>query len=114
MQTLLHYPWRGNVRELENVLERAVNMVGGDCIHPEHFPENVFPGQGNAIKESEEDGIICLNQLKPLPKMIEEMEKRAIEEALKKTNGSRKKAMGILGIGKTAFFEKMQKYGINL
>lgn len=113
MRFFLHYAWRGNVRELENVLERACNMVEGDYIYPEHLPEYLLNekkhhlfAEANLI---EKDNYV----VGPLKNRLEQTEKNTIEQALKAANGSRKKAIQLLQIGKTAFYQKLKKYNLS-
>ncbi len=114
MQSLLYHHWNGNIRELENVLERAINMAPGENIYPEHLPEEIYNPQGSSIKGiAGQENCIQIQNLKPLSSLVEEVEKKAIEEALAKTGGSRSQAMELLKIGKTAFYKKLKKYGIN-
>ncbi len=114
MQSLLYHHWNGNIRELENALERAINMTPGSNIHPENLPEEIYNPQGNSIEGiTGDDNCIQIQKLTSLNNLVEEVEKKAIQEALAKTGGSRNQAMELLKIGKTAFYKKLKKYGIN-
>lgn len=113
MQVLLHYPWRGNVRELENILERAINMVSGDYIFPEHFPDHLAKERTSTLLQNNMDWAMELKGSGPLKSIVEAAEKAAIQKALEVAGGSRRKAMAILEIGKTNFYKKLKKYGIN-
>ncbi|MTI65925.1 MAG: AAA family ATPase [Firmicutes bacterium] len=96
LNKLIKYNWPGNIRELENILERAVNLTEGDILLPYHI-----------IINSED------NNVESLKDVVKEAEKKAIKQALERTNGNRKEAMKILKIGKTSFYDKLKKYNIN-
>lgn len=93
-QKLLSYEWPGNIRELENVLERAVALTDSEIIYPEHLHI--------------EEGISHLT----LRDRLKKEEKRIIEAALLKAKGNRSAAMKELGVTKTIFYEKLKEHGI--
>ncbi len=99
---LKNYIWKGNVRELENVLERAINiMEDSSIISPLDLPEKI-------TGRKEPDIIISLEQTIVLA------EKQAIIEALKASDGNKTKAAKNLEIGRTSLYEKIKKYNIPL
>ncbi len=87
--------WAGNVRELQNAIERAFALATGDMIGPEEFGE---PEQ------------------KPEPPRqgdrLEDYERQAIQTALEKAGGNREKAAEILKIGVATLFRKLKKYDL--
>ncbi|MFB4164223.1 sigma 54-interacting transcriptional regulator [Alteribacillus sp. JSM 102045] len=96
---LLQYHWPGNIRELENVLERAINLADPYSeLQPEHFSEKLRYNSSENIK--------------PLHSVLEEAEKLAISRALQKTEGNKSRAASLLGISRTAFYEKIKKYSL--
>ncbi|HGE69386.1 TPA: sigma-54-dependent Fis family transcriptional regulator [Candidatus Poribacteria bacterium] len=100
MELLINYEWRGNIRELEHTIERAMVFADGDTILPEHLPLS-------------KDAII--NQ--DIPKSgtleeVEKLEKKLILEALQQSNWVRTKAANILGIKRSTLNYKMEKHGI--
>lgn len=95
LNKLLDYNWPGNVRELENVLERAFTICETNIIHSEHI---------NVIRKKE----------KLLKDIVAEAEKKAILETLDACNYNKKITMRKLGISKSAFYEKLNKYEINV
>lgn len=100
-QILLQHNWPGNIRELENVLERALNMVEGEEVHPEHLPYYLRENQaGNS-------GIL------PLKEAVARTERELLKKALAETQGNSLDAARLLGLGKSSFYEKMSRYGLH-
>lgn len=105
IQVLSQYHWPGNVRELENVLERAVNFAEGKALTPAHLPENLQE------PKSELDSLI-VNKVIPHHHAIELTELKLLRLALKQTDNNRSQAMALLGMGRTNFYRKLNKYGL--
>jgi PAS domain S-box-containing protein len=98
---LTRYDWPGNIRELSNVIERAVNIIDNEkIITPEHFPQKIL-------------GDDFIKEIKSLQDTLEEAEKNAIIESLRASKGNRTKAAKILNISRSTFYEKMIKFNIN-
>ena len=98
MNWLKRQPWRGNVRELKNVMERAVLMASGSILDLKDLcPEERNDRGGNFISESS-------------PLSLKEMEKNLIFKALEKTNGNRTYAAKILGISIRTLRNKLHEY----
>lgn len=98
MKMLVEAPWRGNVRELENVLTRAVILARGEVILPEYI-----------FLEPEAQRIYS-EELKPL----KEVEKEYIQHVLWKVNGNKLRASQILGISRPTLDKKIKEYRIVL
>jgi len=96
---LSQMPWKGNVRELENVLERAILMCKGD-----HIEEEGLLMKSKAKKQDD------LGHLFMPTVPLKEMEKKAIFQALDHTNGNRTHAAEILGISVRTLRNKMNDY----
>ena len=101
MDLLMRNQWKGNVRELENVVERAVIMTRGELVQPEDLPANLRQG------ESEEP--IGVTPGRPLS----EVEKEAIIKTLELTGGNRTEAAKLLGIGRRTLQYKLKEYGLS-
>lgn len=108
---LRQHSWPGNIRELENAMERAVNVTNSDEIRPEHLPQFVQP-QNQAseypTKIYHEEPIAV--ELNSTPS---QRGKALILESLKETNGNIKKAADIIGISRRTLYRKMDKYDID-
>lgn len=109
LKSLMDYDWPGNIRELENVISRAIiNMKTGESIiEKKHLPSFV----GGYFEEKLR--IVNSKNLNlPLKSLIEETEKEAIIIALNKTGGNKHEAARILGISIRNLFYKIKKYGL--
>ncbi|TYP56760.1 sigma 54-interacting transcriptional regulator [Thermosediminibacter litoriperuensis] len=100
LELLLNYHWPGNIRELENVMERAMNLCKGHIIKAKDIIINtpsilVSPGE----------------KYFHLEEMVRETEKEALLRALSQ-GGSARKAAKILGVSHTTVIKKIKKYGL--
>jgi two-component system response regulator PilR (NtrC family) len=101
---LCAYNFPGNVRELENILERAIALTGGDEIHPEDL-------QLSPAVEADEPP--AAGNKWPLQDYLDRVEREAIMEALERTRYNRTAAAKILGITFRALRYRMERLGIN-
>jgi len=117
MQILMSYNYPGNVRELENILERAL-VFGGEVILPEHLPEHLHAATApivTAERSKAETQIIVDEELSfplNLDSILADTERRYLELALAKTNGAKKKAAELLGLNFRSFRYRLQKFNI--
>ncbi|MGR6835733.1 sigma 54-interacting transcriptional regulator [Syntrophomonas erecta] len=101
---LINYDWPGNIRELENVIERAVVTYPGDVIYDICLPES----------NDESDGCLQMKNSSAIPKLksaVENLEKHLIENALKRC-GSTRKAAAVLGVSQPTVVRKAARYGV--
>ncbi|WP_226619200.1 sigma-54 interaction domain-containing protein [Cytobacillus firmus] len=94
------YDWPGNIRELENVLEASVHLTDSELIGVEELPDYLKGGKKKP-------------EVKNLKVLLEETEKNAIEEALKRYRYDKNKAAESLGIGNSTIYDKIKKYNIS-
>jgi Nif-specific regulatory protein len=99
---LTRYHWPGNIRELENCIERAVLLCNDDVIRSEHLPPSL-----QMVKRTE-----SVTQ-RSLTEIIENKERELIVDALKKFNGKQRKTAEELGISERILGYKIKKYGIH-
>ena len=98
-QVLMSMPWKGNVRELENIIERAILMCKGDFIDT----KDLFMNEKN--KETQETKYTFMPTVS-----LKEMEEKVIFHALDQTNGNRTHAAEILGISVRTLRNKLNEY----
>lgn len=99
MASLMQMPWRGNVREFENIIERAVLMCRGDLIDQESL---FIIGDRRPAQEPGYSSIPALP--------LKEVERNVIFRALDQTNGNRTHAANILGISVRTLRNKLNEY----
>ena len=117
------HPWPGNVRQLENAIERAVLLCKGEELLPEHLGSELLerdgPGAGalpataqDGTEHSLAQGLLNLSRLPSLKRALEGPERMIIARALELCEGSRQRAAEMLEINRTTLFNKMKKYGL--
>jgi DNA-binding NtrC family response regulator len=110
MDILLNYSWPGNIRELENAIERACVTSANGTIHPQNFPTDLL--QPPAPKSHLD---IDLNQ--PLPSLLQkiqaDVEQEFIRKALEQTRGNVSQCAQICGISRRSLSAKLGVYQIN-
>jgi DNA-binding NtrC family response regulator len=104
-ELLKNSPWKGNVRELENVLERALLLADGDAIGAESLPQNV------RLETTETRKSPLMIGEQNLPTM-ETIEKAYIYWVLESTDWKKAQAAEILGIDASTLYRKIEKYGM--
>lgn len=108
MELLEKYKWPGNVRQLENVLERGVLLAKGEAIKPADLPELVEKAT-SAQGGHSATAPIALEKAEP---NLESIEKAYIHYILFQTNWQKSKAARILGIDVSTLYRKIEKYGL--
>jgi len=103
MEYLQRYNWPGNVRQLENVIERAVLLSKNSFIGPDDLPNSVRQDAGRQPSRY---------QIMSLKKALAEPEKNIIRRALEAHHWSRQQTAKALEINRTTLFKKMKKYGL--
>jgi DNA-binding NtrC family response regulator len=114
IEALTVYPWPGNVRELQNCIERAVILTEGDTIHARHlslaFRESLAPVSTDEGPWSQIDLSGTLADV--TQRIVSEVERRKIEQALKEASGNRAKAADLLQVGFKALTAKLREFGL--
>ena len=96
LQILLNHPWPGNIRELNHAVERAVLMAPGDRIRANDLGLQSGPGETRPLDEMS----------------LEEVERFLIKKTLARCDGSASKAAEALGLSRSAFYRRLEKYGL--
>jgi DNA-binding NtrC family response regulator len=102
LRRLLGYDWPGNIRELQNVLERAVLLAEQGVIGPEHLATTVRPSAA-ALPEPAET---------PLLRGLEDVEREHVARVLAATRGNREESSRILGISRRTLTRMIQRWGL--
>jgi DNA-binding NtrC family response regulator len=95
---LKNYAWPGNVRELQNVVERAVALCEGNMVELADLPDEIR-------RHSPEDDLITI----PVGSSMEEIERLAIQQTLKKTEGDKELTARLLGIGLATLYRRLKE-----
>jgi len=103
MKQLMSLPWKGNVRELDNVLERAMILGNGEWINPTDLPH----GEATPIPP-------LVTTSDNLKEALQSYERSHIETVLKKTDGDKKRTAELLGLSLSSLYRKMDELGIPL
>ena len=107
-ECLLNYDWPGNVREVENLVERVVVLSNTPIIEVMHLPEMLQPG-GKVAKNFAD--AVSLNRVVTYKQALEELERRLLEKALAE-HGSTRKVAKALDINQSTVVRKIQQYKI--
>ena len=102
---LCHYDYPGNVRELENAIERACALCENDIILPADLPPNIV---STALGEKAEQARASMPVGEPLEDFIQQQERGYIEATLAHCGGSREKAATMLGISMATLYRKVE------
>ncbi len=97
LQLLIRHQWKGNVRELKNVIERAIILSEGDLLTADTLPLEFHYEDGHTPEH---------------PLRIDQIEKEHIRKVLAYTKGNKTKTAQLLGIGLSTLYRKMEEYGI--
>jgi two-component system response regulator PilR (NtrC family) len=110
MASLKSYSYPGNVRELENIIERTVALEAGATILPESLPPFVQTPTGRKLASAYEIEITDTGI--DLERIVEQIEKELLIKAIHKTNGVKKKAAKLLGISFRSMRYRVDKYNL--
>lgn len=110
LEVLEEYDWPGNVREMENIIERTVALTDGERITAEDLPLALRrcrrrPTQSPVWPKLGEKGV-------DLPQMVAELERDMIIQALDSGNGVKARAAALLGLNRTTLVEKIRRLGM--
>ncbi len=109
-EILCGYDYPGNVRELENIIERTMALEGGAMILPESLPPFVNTPSGRKMASSRD--IEVTSEGVDLDKIIGQIEKELLVKGIHTANGVKKKAAKLLGISFRSMRYRIEKYGL--
>jgi transcriptional regulator with PAS, ATPase and Fis domain len=107
MEVLENYEWPGNIRELENTMERAVILANRE-IDYQQLPKRLLEIENSNVSSIPIQTQHVVNQTAQKPKTV--MEQQLIINALKASNGNKSKAAKQLGIARSTLYEKMYQF----
>ncbi len=109
---LQSYSFPGNVRELRNLVEYAVNFCDGKVIRMRHLPGYILQGPGlpEPLASAPPTGPSDIKT--PPPERWEDVQRKMILDALTKSGGKKKQAAEMLGWGRSTLWRKMKHFGI--
>lgn len=102
MKALLRMPWKGNIRELDNTIEHAMIVGGGEWITTADLP-------GRVMEESDAAGASVGDDLK---RAVQFYERGHIANVMQRCEGDKKKAAGLLGISLSSLYRKLEELGL--
>lgn len=105
LAAMRRYAWPGNVRQLENVVEQALVFAEGDAIEVADLPAAV-------TGEVRAEVLKLPSDARPLPEVLEDLERQLILRALHKAGGVKTETARILGIKTPTLYYKLEKYGL--
>ncbi len=110
---LLVHRWEGNIRELQNVIERAVILCKTNVITSEHLPVSIVKGAqiSNNEKLQPLDRLVSFD-IPPHGLSLDDLEKQLVTQALEKSKNNKTKAAKLLGLTRGTFRYRLQKYGL--
>jgi transcriptional regulator with PAS, ATPase and Fis domain len=104
LATLRAWPWPGNIRELKNVIDRSILMAGEGSLTAEAL--------GLGVVSTTRREVVSTGPASNLRDEREAAEKRAVLEALEKTDGNQTKAAEMLGVSRRTLVSRLQQYGL--
>lgn len=124
ISALEQYDWPGNIRELENAIERAIVMADGDRITRAELPtevvQNIRRGPSHVVEtKPQESRPLEGSGLSPLSDSLERArgaasgsEREILESALRECDGNKARAARLLGMPRSTYYSKLKKYGL--
>lgn len=119
MEALQSYDWPGNIRELENLIERLVILKGQGTVDLGDLPHRIFrkfaegrPQGSGAMSEWEFPRMVLPNNGVDLKAIVSAFENHLIDQALARTNGNKNRASELLRMNRTTLVEKLRKRGM--
>ena len=116
LRALVNYEWSGNVRELENAIERAIIIASGRQIELDDLPQAISQKAFEIDAEAREERAIAASEGRSigleieLPSAMNEVEEKIIKATLDYTGGDKSRASKLLNIGRKTLYRKLNQY----
>ncbi len=108
LEILQAYRWPGNVRELRNVVERAFILhAGAEELRPEHLPPELRGAAATAVRRADKPASVTPDGL-----VLEDVERKLIQEALERASGNQSRAARLLGISRDTLRYRLKKHNM--
>jgi two-component system response regulator PilR (NtrC family) len=107
MNAFMRYQWKGEIRELENVIERAVIFCDGDFVTLEHLPDYMLPAS------PDNEPLVPLAQL-TLKDAVKNFERQFIQQALARFNQNKEEVARSLGVSLSSLYRKIEELSIEI
>jgi len=107
-QLLLAHTWPGNIRELQNAIERALIVADGRVISPAHLG---IGGHGSLAAGPSSGPPLAAGSV-PTTQPLVEVEKQAVVDALRRAKGNKAQAAAALGLSRGAFYRRLERFGL--
>lgn len=109
MQCLKAYPFPGNVRELENAIERAVTFCSGTSVDVQHLPDRMQPASPPAPTAPAVDGVMEGFLDGPVLPTLDELERRYIQYVLEQVGGNKRRAAALLNVSRRTLYRRLDE-----
>ena len=111
MERLQAYDWPGNVREMENLIERVVTLIDRDEVHVEDLPE-LAGHLGPQARDTPLNGFTLPSDGIDIDRCIQRFQREMMLQALENAHGNKTAAANLLGLNRTTFIERMRRHGL--
>ena len=111
MERLQAYDWPGNVREMENLIERVVTLIDRDEIRVEDLPE-LAGHLGPQARDTPLNGFTLPSDGIDIDRCIQRFQREMMLQALENAHGNKTAAANLLGLNRTTFIERMRRHGL--
>jgi DNA-binding NtrC family response regulator len=110
LSALSRYDWPGNIRELENLVERLAVLSESEIIDASELPDHIV--ETRRVASIEVEDVTLPESGVDFNALIEDYENKLISSALAQTGGNKKAAAKLLGLNRTTLVEKIKKKGL--